>query len=70
MGPSIVVCAVNNETLLLPSILFLFPSRLLISKTADRRPPYSALYPPFISSASLTASTIKFENKPPKCEGL
>ena len=49
---------------------FLFPSFNLTSKIEDKRPPYFAFIPPLKSFTSFTASGLKTEKKPNKCDEL
>ena len=70
MGPS--TANLLNMAPTPPSTLnFLgLPSFSLTSNIEERRPPYLAGIPPLISFTSLTASGLKTEKKPNKCEEL
>ena len=43
---------------------------MLISRTEESLPPYSAGMPPFIILMSLIASALKTEKKPKRCAAL
>ena len=49
---------------------FAFPSFILISRTEERRPPYSEGISPLNKVTSLIASELNTEKKPRKCDAL
>ena len=64
IGPSIVSFEETSPMDASPVIFLALPSFILISKTDDNLPPYSAGIPPLISLTSLIASPLKTETKP------